>query len=157
MKGRALCFCLLILGPMLVGCSGLLRTMAPPRVNIVNVTPKEMKLFEQIFDLELRVQNPNEEALSIHGLTFEMEINDKKFATGVSNEKVTVDRFSSGVIHVQAVTSFWGMLQQIAQLQRTETPRVTYRIRGAIYAGAPSVKLPFDTSGEFKIPVGPAN
>jgi LEA14-like dessication related protein len=157
MKWKALCFCLLILGPGLSGCSGLFRTMAPPRINIVNVTPKEIKLFEQIFDLELRVQNPNEEALSINGLAFKLEINDKQFATGVSNENVTVDHFSSRVIHVQAVTSFWDMLQQIAQLQRTGTPLVTYRIRGAIYSGSPSVKLPFDNSGEFKIPVGPAN
>jgi LEA14-like dessication related protein len=156
-KWKAFCFYLLIAGSMLIGCGGLWRTMEPPRIHIVDVTPKEMKLFEQNFDLELRVQNPNEEALAINGLAFELEINGKKFATGVSNENVTVDRFSSGVIHVQAVTSLWDMLQQIAQLQRTGTPLVTYRIRGALYSGSPSVKLPFDNSGEFKIPVNPAN
>jgi LEA14-like dessication related protein len=131
--------------------------MEPPRINLVNVTPKEIKLFEQVFDLELRVQNPNEAALSINGLAFELEINDKRFATGVSNENVTVDGFSSLVIHAQAVTTSWGFLQQIAQLQRTGTPLGTYRIRGAIYSGSPSVKLPFDNSGEFKPPVGPAD
>ncbi len=157
MKWKALCFCLLILGFSLIGCSGLFRTMEPPRINLVNVTPKEIKLFEQVFDLELRVQNPNEAALSINGLAFELEINDKRFATGVSNENVTVDGFSSLVIHAQAVTTSWGFLQQIAQLQRTGTPLGTYRIRGAIYSGSPSVKLPFDNSGEFKPPVGPAD
>ena len=156
MKGKALWFCLLILGSSLTGCSGLFRTIEPPRINIVNVTPKEVKLFEQVFDLELRVQNPNEAALEINGLAFELEINDRRFATGVSNEKATVDPFSSLVIHVQAVTSAWGILQQIAQLQRTGTPLGTYRIKGAIYSGSPSVKLPFDNSGEFKFPVGPA-
>jgi LEA14-like dessication related protein len=156
MKWKALSFCLLILGSSLIGCSGLFRTIEPPRINIVNVTPKDIKLFEQIFDLELRVQNPNEAALPIHGLAFELEINDRRFATGVSNENVTVDGFSSQVIHVQAVTSSWGILQQIAQLQRTGTPLATYRIKGAIYSGSPSVKLPFDDSGELKMPVGPA-
>jgi len=156
MKWKALCFCLLILGSSHIGCSGLFRTMEPPRINIVNVTPKEIKLFEQVFDLELRVQNPNEAALPIHGLAFELEINDRRFATGVSNENVTVDAFSSLVVHVEAVTSSWVILQQIAQLQRTGTPLVNYRIRGAIYSGSPSVKLPFDNMGEFKTPVGPA-
>ncbi len=155
MKWKPLSFCLLILGTSLIGCSGLFRTMEPPRINIVNVTPKDIKLFEQVFDLELRVQNPNEAALSINGLAFELEVNDRRFAMGVSNENVPVDGFSSRVIHVQAVTSFWGFLQQIAQLQRTEAPLVTYRIRGAIYSGSPSVKLPFDDSGEFRIPVEP--
>lgn len=155
MKRKILWFCLLIISFSLTGCSGLFRTVEPPRINIVNVTPKDVKLFEQVFDLELRVQNPNEAALSIHGMAFELEINDRRFATGVSDEKVTVDAFSSLVIHVQAFTSFWGFLQQIAQLQRTGTPLVAYRIKGAIYSGSPSVKLPFDDSGEFKIPVGP--
>jgi LEA14-like dessication related protein len=127
--------------------------MESPRVNIANVTLKEAKLFEQVFDLELRVQNPNESALSINGLAFELEINDRQFATGVSNENATVDGFSSRVFHVQAVTSSWGILQQIAQLQRTGTPLVKYRIKGAVYSGSPSVKLGFDDSGEFEIPI----
>jgi len=156
MKGKALCFCLLILGSGLAGCSGLFQTMESPRINVVNVTPRDIKLLEQVFDLELRVQNPNEAALSIHGLSFELEVNDRRFATGVSNESVTVDAFSSRVIHVEAVTTSWGILQQIAQLQKTGTPMATYRIRGAIYSGSPSIKLPFDNRGEFKPPAGPA-
>ena len=125
-------------------------------INTQPVPPVVVSLFEQVFDLELRVQNPNEAALEINGLAFELEINDRRFATGVSNENVTVDAFSSLVVHVEAVTSSWGILQQIAQLQRTGTPLVNYRIRGAIYSGSPSVKLPFDNMGEFKTPVGPA-
>ena len=155
MKWIAFCLCLLILGSGLTSCSGLFQTMERPRINIANVTPKEIKLFEQVFDLELRIQNPNESGLSINGLAFELEINDKRFATGVSNENVTVDRFSSLVIHVQAVTSFWGILRQIAHFQQTGPPLVTYRIKGTIYSGSPSLKLRFDDSGEFKIPIEP--
>ena len=156
MKWIVSCLCVLILGSSLTVCSGLFRTMERPRINIANITPKEIKLFEQVFDLELRIQNPNESALSINGLAFELEINDSRFATGVSSENVTVDRFGSAVIHVQAVTSLWGVLQQIAHFQQTGTPLVTYRIKGAVYSGSPSVKLRFDDSGEFKIPVEPA-
>lgn len=156
MKWMAFCLCLFTLGSGLTGCSGLFGTMERPRINIANVTPREIKVFEQVFDLELRIQNPNESPLPINGLAFELEINDKRFATGVSNQNVTVDRFSSLVIHVQAVTSLWGILQQMAHLQQTRTPLVTYRIKGAVYSGSPSVKLPFDDSGEFKIPIEPA-
>ncbi len=156
MKRTAFCLCWLISGLSLIGCSGLFRTMEPPRVNIANVTPREVKLFEQVFDLELRIQNPNESPLSINGLAFELEINDRRFATGVSNENAMVEGFSSLIIHVQAVTTLWGILQQIAQLQQTQAPLVTYRIKGAIYSGSPSVKRPFDDRGEFRIPIEPA-
>jgi len=37
--------------------------MERPRINIANVIPRDIKLFEQVFDLELRIQNPNDTPL----------------------------------------------------------------------------------------------
>ena len=155
MKWIAYALCLSIAFSSLVGCSGLLQTLEHPRINIANITAREVKVFEQVFDLELRIQNPNDLPLEINGLAFEMEVNDKRFATGVSNQNVTVDRLSSAVVHVEAITTLWGVLRQIAEYQQTRTPRVTYRIKGSIYSGSPSVRLPFDDIGEFIIPVEP--
>ena len=155
MKWIAFCLCLLIPGSNLTGCSGLFHTMERPRINIANITAKETKLFEQVFDLELRIQNPNDLPLEINGLAFEMEAYAKRFATGVSNQNVTVDRLSSAVIHVEAITTLWGFLRQIAEYQQTRTPRATYRIKGSIYSGSPSVRLPFDDGGEVMGPIEP--
>ena len=156
MKRIAYVLCVLIALSSLAGCTGLFRTLERPRINIANITAQEVKLFEQVFDLELRIQNPNDLPLEINGLAFEMEVNDKRFATGVSNQNVTVDRLSSAVIHVEAITTLWGFLRQIAEYQQTRTPRVTYRIKGLIYSGSPSIKLPFDDAGEFNVPIEPS-
>ena len=110
MKGMALWLCLMILGFCLVGCAGLYGSMERPHINIANVMPREIKLFEQVFDLELRIQNPNDSALTINGLAFELDINDKRFATGVSNQTVTIDRLSSDTVRVEAITTLWGFL-----------------------------------------------
>jgi LEA14-like dessication related protein len=155
MKWVAYALCLSIAVSSLAGCSGLFRALQRPRINIANLTAREVKVFEQVFDLELRIQNTNDLPLEINGLAFEMEINNKRFATGVSNQNVTVDRLSSAVIHVEAITTLWGLLRQIAEYQQTRTPRVTYRIKGLIYSGSSSVRLPFDDSGEFKVPIEP--
>ena len=155
MKGMALWLCLMILGFSLVGCAGLYGSMERPHINIANVMPREIKLFEQVFDLELRIQNPNDSALAINGLAFELDINDKRFATGVSNQTVTIDRLSSDTVRVEAITTLWGFLMQIAEMQRTGMPRVTYHLKGGLYVGSPSIKLPFDDRGEIKIPVEP--
>ena len=155
MKWVACALCLLIGFSGFAGCSGLFQTLERPRVNIANITAQEVKLFEQVFDLELRVQNPNDLSLEINGLAFDLEVNGKRFATGVSDQNVTVNRFSSAVIHVEAITTLWGFLRQIAEYQQTRTPRVTYRLKGSIYSGSPSVKLPFDDSGEFSVPIEP--
>ena len=124
-------------------------------INTQPVPPVVVSLFEQVFDLELRVQNPNDLSLEINGLAFKLEVNGKRFATGVSDQNVTVSRFSSAVLHVEAITTLWGFLRQIAEYQQTRTPRVTYRLKGSIYSGSPSVKLPFDDSGEFNVPIEP--
>jgi LEA14-like dessication related protein len=155
MKWVACALCLLTAFSGFAGCSGLFQTLERPRVNIANITAQEVKLFEQVFDLELRVQNPNDLSLEINGLAFDLEVNGKRFATGVSDQNVTVNRFSSAVIHVEAITTLWGFLRQIAEYQQTRTPRVTYRLKGSIYSGSPSVKLPFDDSGEFNVPIEP--
>ncbi len=59
------------------------------------------------------------------------------------------------MIRVEALTTLWGFIQQMAEYQRTKAPRLAYRLTGKIYVGSPSVKLPFDDSGEITIPIEP--
>ena len=80
MKRVALSLCLVILGFSLSCCTWMQSSMERPRINIANIVPREIKLFEQVFDLELRIQNPNDTPLAVNGLAFELELNDKRFA-----------------------------------------------------------------------------
>jgi LEA14-like dessication related protein len=148
-------WCLIALVLLLFGCAALYQSMERPRINIANVMPRDIKLFEQVFDLELRIQNPNDRPLEVNGLAFELELNDKRFATGVSNQSLVIDRLSSDVIHVEAITTLVGFLRQVAEYQQTQNPRVTYRIKGSIYSGSAGTKVHFDDSGEIKIPIEP--
>jgi LEA14-like dessication related protein len=136
-----------------LGCAALRSGVEWPRVNIANVTPKEIKLFEQVFDLELRIHNRNDSELVVTGLILDLDINDKPFATGISNQTLTIDRLSSDVIHVQATTSTWDMLRQIMETQRIGLARVKYRLRGKIFERSSNKKLPFDDTGEIEIPL----
>ena len=147
--------CLIALVLLLLGCAALYQSMERPRINIANIMPRDIKLFEQVFDLELRIQNPNNTPLEVNGLAFELELNGKRFATGVSNQSLVIDRLSSDVIHVEAITTLVGVLRQIAEYQETPIPRVGYRIMGSIYSGSSNVKLRFDDYGEIKIPIEP--
>jgi hypothetical protein len=60
---------------LLAGCAHLLGTADNPRVNIASLTPKDMKLFEQVFLMDLRVMNPGNKELVINGLAFNLEVN----------------------------------------------------------------------------------
>ena len=135
---------------LLAGCAHLLGTADNPRVNIASLTPKDMKLFEQTFVMELRIMNPGDKELVINGLAFNLEVNSQPFARGVSNESFTVGPFASHVVQVEAVTTLASLLRQIVQAQKGEFSGFTYHLKGYFHSGSSAVRIPFDETGEFK-------
>jgi LEA14-like dessication related protein len=135
---------------LLAGCAHLLGTADNPRVNIASLTPKDMKLFEQVFIMDLRIMNPGDKELVISGLAFNLEVNGQPFARGVSNESFTVGPFASHVVQVEAVTTLSSLLRQIVQAQKGEFSGFTYRLKGYFHSGSSAARIPFDETGEFK-------
>jgi len=140
-----------ILVVLISGCASLFWMGEKPHVDIVNVVPKEMRLLEQTFLLELRIQNPTETDLDISGLSFELEINGQPFARGVSNQSLKVERLSTKVIEVEAYTGLTSILRQLSEVKKgSYASGFKYRLKGSIHTGAPSFRIPFDETGEFK-------
>ena len=133
------------------GCASLFWMGEKPSVEIVSVVPKEMRLLEQTFVLELRIQNPTDGDLDINGMAFELEINGQTFAKGVSNKSVKVERLSTKVVEVEAYTGLISILRQLSEVRKgSYSSGFTYRLKGSLYAGSPSIRIPFDETGEFK-------
>jgi LEA14-like dessication related protein len=139
------------LAVLVSGCASLFWMGEKPHVDIVNITPKEMRLLEQTFLLELRIQNPTETDLEINGMSFELEINGQPFARGVSNQSLKVERLSTKVVQVEAFTGLTSILRQLSEVKKgSYASGFKYRLRGSIHTGAPSFRIPFDETGEFK-------
>jgi LEA14-like dessication related protein len=119
-------------------------------VNITNIVPKDVKLFEQVFTLDLRVMNPSDREIAIRGVVFDLEVNGQPFARGVSNQTVTVGPFASQVLQVEAVTTLASLLWQIIQAQKEEFTGFTYRLSGFFQTDSSAFRVPFDETGEFK-------
>jgi LEA14-like dessication related protein len=136
------------------GCATL-SGLDAPRVNVSNITPQEMTLFEQQFLVQLRIQNPNDVDLEVKGLTFDLDLNGKPFASGLSNKSVTIPRFGSGVVDVEAFSGLAGILKQFQHFAGSSgRPTFSYRLRGKAYLERPaSIALPFDEQGEIEMPL----
>lgn len=135
------------------GCASLSSMGDKPRVyvDIVNIIPKDMRLMEQIFVAELRIQNPTETDLDITGVAIDLEINGQSFAKGVSNQEIKVERLSTKIIQVEAYTGLTSILKQLAEVRKgSYASGFRYRLKGIVYAGYPSFPIPFDETGEFK-------
>ena len=148
------CVIVLTAGAALAGCAGLPAGMQPPSVTISEFGVGSASLFEQQFNLKLRIQNPNPEELKVDGIAFDLEINDQPFAKGVGNQAVTVPRFGSALMEVEAVSTLSSLLKQVGRIAG-DRPAFKYRIKGGLNV-AGGTRIPFDRRGEFDLsPIAP--
>ena len=143
---------LLIATLLLTACAGVPSRPEPPRVNLAGMTMQEASLFEQRFGLKLRLQNPNDFDLPITALTYELDINDKRFASGVTNRAVTVPRFASELLEVEAYSDISGVLRQLTDLGKSGAGALRYRLKGVVIVGSSGQQLPFSPSSGYRLP-----
>ncbi|MCG8545210.1 MAG: LEA type 2 family protein [Alphaproteobacteria bacterium] len=140
------------------GCASV-DDVQPPRVNLVNIIPTGAGsgVFEQRFVVELRFSNFNDFDIPLDGLSFEMDVNGSHFATGLSNQPVTLPRLGSTVVSVDATASSIELFRQILNVARTGT--VEYEIKGtALIGSVPQRTVPFVREGKLNLvphPTGP--
>lgn len=63
--------------------------------------------------VKLRVQNPNSTAFGYDGAYVKVEVQDRTFATGVSNTGGTIGGFSEAVVEVPVTVSMFRMVRQV--------------------------------------------
>ncbi len=125
----------------------------PLNVTIADITPLDVNLLEQRYAVKVRLLNPNDAEIAFDGVAFELEINGKPFAKGVSDRGGTVPRFGEAVIDMQVVSGLQNVLRQIAELQKGDRAGFTYRVKGRLHTSG-GLSVPFDTKGEFALPSG---
>ncbi len=140
------------LATLLIGaCAGIgSAPMQPPHVSLVDLRVNEVKLFEQRYGMELRVQNPNSVALPIVGMEYSVRLNDVDFGKGVSRQAVTVPAYGEALIQVDLVSSTWSLLQRIKDLQQGRLPQsLKVQIAGGVSLAQGTGPLPFSFQGEI--------
>ena len=139
---------------IMTACSGMPRDFERPKVSITNIVPKDMTLMEQRFDVQLRIQNPNNFDLGINGVLFDIALNGREFGSGMSGAKVTVPRFASEVINGEVFTGLGSILRQ-AQGFTSGTTKVQYSLKGKAFAESPSTfKIQFEDIGDIELNLG---
>lgn len=133
------------------GCAALLPRVEAPRITVADVTLKSVSLFEQKYTLSLRVQNPNAFSLPLGGLAYELRVNDRFFASGVSNRAMNVPGYGTEVLDVDAYSSIGDVLRQLLELGKGVPQRLRYRLKGHVRLTSPALEIPFDESGQVAL------
>ncbi len=135
---------------VLAGCANVPGRLEPLSVTLSDIRPESVGLLEQEYAVKIRVQNPNQAGVALTGLSYQIDLNGKPFAKGVSRQDVTVPGFGEVVLEGKAVGSLSGILGQIGELQKGRE-RVTYRLFGKLGVRGGSA-IPFDSQGAIELP-----
>ena len=134
----------------LLGCATIGKE--PPRVHVVDLQIQEVRAFETVLKMELRVINMNDMEVRINGMECDLEINNKPFATGVSDQKTTIPAFGTTIVPVIVYSSVLNVVRSVVGLKGKE--KIEYRLKGHLHLEGdvlvPS-SVPFESGGELSL------
>ena len=144
----------LVAGVLAGACTRTPVSMEPPQVTLAGISLVGLDLLEQRYEIRLRVQNPNRFDFVIEGMQYQVEINDKMFARGLSNHKVSVPHNDMRTISVEAVSTLNDVLRQLQVEERSGPEVLRYRVSGTLTLRHHESEVPFDHRGEIRLPAG---
>jgi LEA14-like dessication related protein len=130
-----------------VGCATVPASTTPPDLSVVSIEPVEVTALEQKYHVKVRVQNPNDHALEISGMSYVLEVNGQALLKGVSDAVVTVPRYSETIIELSGVSTLFGFVRQFQALQERQTQGMDYRLSGKLSLANHFGSLPFSYAG----------
>lgn len=143
---------------LLAGCTSL-AGQDPLDVTVAGIEPLPEKGegLELRLLVKLRVQNPNSTAVSYDGASVKVEVQDRTFASGVSNVGGTIGGFSESTVEVPVTVSMFRMFRQVMAMKDGEPAGpIRYSMSGKLGSRR------FSANGEFSLqpevpPEAPAN
>jgi LEA14-like dessication related protein len=152
----ALFFFILSVPLLLSGCATMGPSMEKPTITVTDLRAGEVKALEAIFILELRVMNPNDFPLDIRGLNCDLQIDGKRFASGISDAQQEVPAFGTATVPVTVYASMFEMVSSVIQiLQNTDQSKgnmkpLQYELAGKVRLGGHG-SVPFESKGELDL------
>ncbi|RPI45568.1 MAG: Water stress and hypersensitive response domain-containing protein [Betaproteobacteria bacterium] len=150
---KALVVCAALLG--LGGCASL-QGGDPLQVTVAGVESLPGEGMELRMLVKLRVQNPNDTPFEYDGVYVKLDVQEKAFATGVSDARGSVPRFGETIIAVPVTVSVLRMVRHaMGFLDGKAIDKIRYDMEGKL-SGPVLGARQFQSQGELVLPVAGA-
>ena len=134
----------------LAGCTTLSQ-QDPLQVTVAGIEPLEGEGLEMRLLVKLRIQNPNDTPVVFNGAYVKLEVQDRTFATGVSDETGSVPRFGEAIVSVPVIVSVLRMARQVmGVMDGKPVDQIRYSMSGKLNRSTHG-SLRFETQGEFAL------
>jgi LEA14-like dessication related protein len=145
------------------GCATLQPSLEAPRISLVNVVQQPSNGLETVFELQLRLINPNDIPLNLKGVDCRLDINDSTIASGVSGQTAELPSLGTLLypvtVYASASDFIMLMVRLLADSNRSpEDFELNYSLRGRVFLadGMPGLnRLTFTSEGDLLRLVAP--
>ena len=136
----------------LSACSIFFPKLETPHLSVVGVELQKSDLWQQRLKVRMRVQNPNDRALPIKGLTYQLDVAGQEFARGVSGASFVVPALGEAEFDMNVTANMATALFKLLGRGERIGDSVDYRIRGKVSLSEGFLRsIPFEQSGSFKL------
>ncbi|MBE9548620.1 MAG: LEA type 2 family protein [Proteobacteria bacterium] len=136
---------------LLSACAGMAAKEDQVKVNLSSMKMIESTLLEQRFAVNIRVQNRSQSAMNIKGLSFDLTLNGKDFASGVSNKGLVIEPLSEALLAVDITSTLFGLIRQFQSMQKLETEPFSYELSGTLHLNNKMFGQRFSEKGEIDL------
>lgn len=138
-----------LMAAALAGCA--YTHLEKPRLEVLDVQLLKGDLLQQQLKLRMRVENPNDRALPVKGITYELAVAGEDFAHGESERDFIVPALGSAEFDVNVTANAaTALLKILAGGRRLES--VDYRLTGKVALSSGMLRsIPFDETGKIHL------
>lgn len=123
----------------------------PPEVRLADLAIERIGLFEQRYRIGLRMQNPNDRALDIESLRFDLALAGRSFADGVAAGGFTLPAGGEERVEV-VVSSDLGSVLDLLSDWVSGNRALPYRLSGEARLAGWGISVPFAREGRLEMP-----
>ncbi len=136
---------------MSAGCSMLAPKLEPPRLSVASIELGRIDLFAQQLKVRMHVENPNDRALPVEGLSYTLDIAGEEAASGVSSASFTVPALGEAEFDMDVTANLAGTLLRLLS-RGSHSDRIGYHIVGKVRLSRGLLRsIPFDEHGTFTL------
>ena len=134
----------------LTGCSIFVPKLQTPRLSVVSVELRKSDLLTQHIKVRMHVDNPNDRALPVKGITYTLDVAGEPFAQGAADESFTVPALGETEFDMSVTADMAGAVLRL--LRHGLTSQIDYRIVGKVELAHGFVhSVPFEQRGTFSL------
>ena len=142
---------LVLAAALTLGACASLPGRDPLQVTVADIEPLPGEGMELRMLVKLRVQNPNDAPVEYNGVYVKLDVLDKSFATGVSDERGTIPRYGESIVGVRVTASVLKIATNaLGMLGGKPLDRISYKLEGKL-DGPGFGSTRFKAQGEFSL------